>query len=65
MWLYCSDDVVRAINRMIVHVIESRGQQPNPEAGRKAVGEIVLAMRKDLLGKTDLDFNDFRYTDVI
>ncbi len=64
-WLYCSDDVVKAINRMINLVLESRGQQPNPEAGRKVVGEIVLAMRKDLLGKTDLDFNDFRYTDVI
>ena len=64
-WLYCSDDVVKAMNRMIILVIDSRGQQPNPEVGRKAVGEIVVAMRKDLLGKTALNFNDFRYTDVI
>jgi hypothetical protein len=64
-WLYCSDDVVKAVNRMIRLVIESRGKQPNPEEGRKAVGEIVIAMRKDLLGKTKIGFNDFRYTDVI
>ncbi len=64
-WLYCSDDVVKTMNKMIIHVIESRRQQPNSAAGHKVVGEIVLAMRKDLLGKTDLDFNDFRYTDVI
>jgi hypothetical protein len=64
-WLYCSDDVVMTVNKMIRLVIEYRGKQPNPEEGRKAVGEIVIAMRKDLLGKTKLDFHDFRYTDVI
>ena len=64
-WLYCSDDVVKAVNRMIRLVIESRGMQTNPEEGRKAIGEIVIAMRRDLLGKTKLDFHDFRYTDVI
>lgn len=63
-WLYCSDDVVKAVNRMTSLIINYRGQQPNPEAGHKVVGEIVLAMRKDLLGKTDLNYNDFRYTDV-
>jgi hypothetical protein len=50
---------------MIRLVIESRGKKPNPEEGRKAVGELVIAMRKYLLGKTKLNFNDFRYTDVI
>ncbi|MEN6375425.1 MAG: hypothetical protein ABFD75_11695 [Smithella sp.] len=64
-WLYCSDDVVKTINKMIRLVIESRGMQPNPEEGRNAVGEIVIAMRRDLLGKTKLDFHDFRYTDVV
>lgn len=64
-WLYCSDDVVRAINNMVKIVIDSRGQMPDALKGRQAVGEIVQAMRKDLLGKTNLSFNDFIYTDVI
>lgn len=63
-WLYASDEVVRALNTMIRLVIESRGAPPDPEAGRKAVGEVVLAMRRDLLHKTSLDHTAFRYTDV-
>ena len=64
-WLYCSDDVVEAINNMVHLVINSHGKPPNPEEGRRAVGNIVLAMRKDLLGKTKLDYTAFQYTDVI
>lgn len=61
-WLYASDDVVKAINEMIKLVI---AQVPDKKAGNQAVGEIVLAMRKDLLGKTNLTFDAFRYTDVV
>lgn len=64
-WLYCSDSVIRAINEMVQLVIDSRGKEPEPEKGKKAVGNIVFEMRKDLLGKTELTTNDFRYTDVI
>ena len=64
-WLYSSDEVVQAINEMVKLVIDSRGKAPDPERGRKAVGDIALKMRKDLLGKTKLDFKDFQYTDVI
>jgi hypothetical protein len=64
-WLYCSDGVVKAINDMVRLVIDSKGNNPDTEAGRKAVGSIVLEMRKDLLGNTKLTFEDFRYTDVI
>ncbi|HBG93180.1 MAG: hypothetical protein A2X54_02480 [Nitrospirae bacterium GWF2_44_13] len=64
-WLYCSDEVVKAINNMVRLVIESHGENQNHEAGRKAVGEIVLAMRKDLLGKTNLNYDAFIYTSVI
>lgn len=64
-WLYSSDEVVQAINEMVKLVIDSRGKAPDPESGRKAVGDIALKMRKDLLGKTKLDFKDFQYTDVI
>lgn len=64
-WLYCSDDVVKAINNMVQLVIMEKGRVPDPQDGRKAVGNIVLAMRKDLLGKTKLNYTDFQYTDVI
>ena len=64
-WLYCSDGVVKAINDMVQLVIDLKGKDPEPEKGKKAVGSIVLEMRKDLLGKTKLTSEDFRYTDVI
>lgn len=64
-WIYSSDEVVKAINEMVRLVIDSKGKDPDPEIGRKVVGNIVLAMRKDLNGKSKLDYTDFRYTDVI
>ncbi|RZL46035.1 MAG: hypothetical protein EOO93_26430 [Pedobacter sp.] len=63
-WIYGSDEVVLAINNLVELVLRSQGTEPNPEEGRKAIGNIVLAMRKDLLGKTNLSYKDFRYTDV-
>ena len=64
-WLYCSDEVVDALNHMVNLIKESHGKAPNPEEGKRAVGNIVLAMRKDLLGKTKLDHRAFVYTDVL
>jgi len=64
-WLYCSDGVVKSINEMVKLVIDSEGDNPDPQMGRKVVGNIVIEMRKDLLGKTNLSFEDFRYTDVL
>lgn len=64
-WLYSSDGVVRAVNNMIHLVMNAKGKNPDAEVGGRAVGNIVLEMRKDLLGKTDLKQGDFRYTDVI
>ena len=64
-WLYCSDDVVKAINQMVALVIKSEGSAPNPEKGREVIGNIVVAMRKDLLGHTSLKAADFQYTDVV
>jgi hypothetical protein len=49
---------------MVKLVINSKGKNPDPELGRKVVGSIVLVMRKDLNGKTNLNYTDFRYTDV-
>jgi hypothetical protein len=64
-WIYSSDEVVIAINNLVKLVIDSKGQEPDHDAGRKAIGNIVIAMRKDLLGKTKLNYLDFRYTDVL
>ncbi|MEF2175360.1 MAG: hypothetical protein V3575_02715 [Candidatus Absconditabacteria bacterium] len=63
--LYASDDVVKSINDLVKFLIDERGNTPNPNKGRMVVGNIVLQMRKDLLGKSELNENDFRYTDVI
>ncbi|HLD24267.1 MAG TPA: hypothetical protein VJA83_10035 [Sulfuricurvum sp.] len=64
-WIYSSDNVIKAINEMVQLVIDSKGKEPDPEKGRQAIGNIVIAMRKDLNEKTKLNFSDFRYTDVI
>ena len=63
-WLYSSDKVVEAINELTILLMEERGANPDPQKGLKVVGEIILQMRKDLLGKTKLTYRDFRYTDV-
>ena len=60
-WLYSSDGVVQAVNEMLSLV------QPvavDPEQWKAAVGNIVLEMRRDLLGKTRLTSEDFRYKDI-
>jgi len=64
-WLYSSDEVVEAINKMVKLVIQSKNSPIDPEEGRKAVGNIIVAMRKDLLGNSKLDFSSFIYTDVV
>lgn len=64
-WLYSSDEVVKSVNELIRLLMEERGKDPDPAKGRKIIGNIILAMRKDLMGKTDLTCKDFRYTDVI
>jgi hypothetical protein len=64
-WLYASDDVVKSMNDLVELLIKERGNTPDHEKGRQVVGNIVLQMRKDLLGKSELKENDFRYTDVI
>lgn len=64
-WLYCSDGVVKSINEMIELIINLKGKEPEPSKGKEVVGNIVMEMRKDLLGKTKLNSKDFKYTDVI
>jgi len=65
-WLYCSDDVFRAIRRMIEYVKNKERNNIKDETGVVIVGEIILAMRKDLLQKrTKLTNKDFIFWDVI
>lgn len=64
-WLYSSDNVVRSVNELTKLLIREREKGPNPQEGREVVGNIILEMRRDLLGKTGLTYKDFRYTDVI
>lgn len=61
-WLYCSDDVVRAVNDfenlLNPQMVHSKGFQTKAKI---AVANIVLAMRRDLLEKTNLKSTDFEY----
>jgi hypothetical protein len=63
-WLYASDEVIESLNALVNLVKESQGSVPDPDVGRKAIGNVVLSMRRDLLGKTKLGFASFQYTDV-
>jgi len=63
-WVYASDDVVHAMNDLVKLLIEEKDNTPNPQKGRQVIGNIVLQMRKDLLGETELKENDFKYTSV-
>ncbi len=64
-WIYCSDDVVLAINKFINSEIENKDKTPDQEEYKKVVGNVVLEMRKDLKGSTKLTYKDFKYTNVI
>ncbi len=48
-WLYCPDSIIRQINIFLNHV--SLDANKSDEEKEQAVEEIVLLMRKDLLGK--------------
>ena len=62
-WLYSSDEVVKAINDMVNKLINVPKGQHIPDQ-ENSVGKIVLAMRKDMLGKTKLSARDFKYINV-
>jgi hypothetical protein len=62
-WLYSSDDVVLSINHMVNELINVPAGKVIPD-GENTIGTIVLAMRKDMLGKTKLRAKDFKYINV-
>ena len=59
--MYASDDVIKSVNTF-VELIKNKDIIPTPE---KEIGNIALQMRKDLLGKTELKENDFKYSNVV
>ena len=63
-WLYGSDEVIEAINDMTILLMKYNGKTPPSDIGKKAIGNIILAMRKDLRGKTKLAPEAFQYIDV-
>ncbi|GIQ61372.1 hypothetical protein Flavo103_45070 [Flavobacterium collinsii] len=63
-WIYSSDEVVLAINELVELVKANETRDPDVAEGRRAIGNIVLAMRKDLLKNTKLQYQHFTYTNV-
>jgi hypothetical protein len=64
-WLYCSDNVTRAINDFVNFFSGKPGLINDTKDGHELIGKIILEMRKDLLGKTKLNISDFKYIDVV
>ena len=46
-------------------IMSNLNPEIDPVIGKAAVGKIVLAMRKDLLGKTNKKVDDFIFIDVM
>ena len=68
-WLYCSDDVFNAI-RIMIEYVKDKGRTDKKDnagdsIGNEILGEVILAMRKDLLSKkTKLSNKDFIFWEV-
>jgi len=63
-WLYCSDEVILRAYKFLESVM--KGSNVTEEQQQKAMGELMLAIRKDLienkkLNKTNLKPSDFRF----
>ena len=63
-WLYCSDDVIQRAYEFLGTIHTDAQQQPD-QIKEKALGALILAIRRDLVSrrvvrKTDLKADDFR-----
>ena len=63
-WMYCTDEVIHKAYNFLLMV--HTDQKHSDEEKEKAVGELMLAIRRDLisrkpLGKTNLRPEDFRH----
>ena len=57
-WLYCHDDVIKAGNAFLGTV--ATGAQSSDEEKERTLAEFVIALRRDLDGKTELTVEDHR-----
>ena len=57
-WLYCHDDVIKAGNAFLGTV--ATGAQFSDEEKERTLAEFVIALRRDLDGKTELTVEDHR-----
>ena len=66
VWLYASDDVISNLNQFALAFSEwDKKKTPELESKvRSTIGRMVLAMRKDIRGKTGLTESDFITTTV-
>lgn len=62
-WLYCSDEVIRAANAAMEVLVE--GTTAPMEQRHQRIGQLVLAIRKDLLRRTLTTRTELRDTDYI
>lgn len=66
-WLYCPDEVIRTAYAFLEKI--QTGVRCSDEEKERAVGELVLCIRKDLLARkrlrsTELSSDDFRHLKV-
>ncbi|MBP9019659.1 MAG: hypothetical protein KBG04_07580 [Bacteroidales bacterium] len=70
-WMYCPDEVIKK-GYNFLHMVQDRQQdrqQYSEEDREKAIGELIIAIRKDLISrkllkKTELKAEDFRHLGV-
>ncbi len=60
-WLYCPDDVVRALNEFF-EAVKSGADQPVDRS--RAARQLVLRIRKELLGRTSLTEKEVEFWSV-
>jgi hypothetical protein len=64
-WLYCPDTVIYRANAFLA-TVKTDVKQPDQAEQQKALGEFIVALRKDLFSrrvakKTDLNADDFKH----
>ena len=60
-WLYSSDEVVLAVNNLVSVL---RNANKGEIVSAHVAGEVIVAMRKDMLKNTKLKASDFQFTIV-
>lgn len=64
-WVYADEKVILAFKALIDSMRVDLANREAPRNGKELLGNIVLAIRKDLGIKDDLTYGAFEYIDVI